>query len=660
VVRARPPCGSIGVVRTLVLVSLAVAVAEAQLVRDWRAVRSAHFELVSRYDPVKTAPLVMELEWARGVFEVNFGFKSRLDRRVLVFIPDSRFDFEQMSPSKFGGGYYIAAPWRDIIVLEDLLGGRHALFHEYTHLVLHHLGRRWPAWFNEGTAEYWATMRRTKEGVEVGAPIAGRIHTLRKATWLPAAYLFSVDAVSKLPSREVVQVFYAQSWLYIHMLHLAPTYRDSFSKFQLLIADGLPAEEALHRAYGKTVAEFDEDARSWFRRGRFPTEILQAPPEPVWNVSAEVMGDLDVEIVRTTVAAFGPTRPGAASDYARLARVAGDRCEIQAALGDLAFASGQFLQASAHYREAIRCGRNARELVQVLEAAMSYRGDCRLEELEFLVAISGSGRSHYLLARGRFFAGDYEGALRELEKASGLDQRDEFDMTRLKALSLARLGRFAEAQTAAEKLRSLARDTEQHESAQLTVDDVQRARQRSHYLLARERFFAGDYEGALRELEKASGLAQRDEFDMTRLKALSLARLGRFAEAQTAAEKLRSLARDTEQHESAQLTVDDVQRARQVAEQVPPRTALLRQLTRLDGEVIRVDCMGERARFWVRSGSETKKLIIVNPNEVVTGPDGATLEFRCGTQRRAVVIGYEARNDPTTETVGRIRYIEFR
>jgi len=278
--------------------------------------------------------------------------------------------------------------------------------------------------------------------------------------------------------------------------------------------------------------------------------------------------------VRTTVATFGPTRPGAGSDYARLARVAGERCEIQAALGDLAFASRQFLQASTHYREAIRCGRNARELVQVLEAAMSYRGDCRLEELEFLVAISGSGRSHYLLARGRFFAGDYE--------------------------------------------------------------------------------------GALRELEKASGLAQRDEFDMTRLKAISLARLGRFAEAQTAAEKLRSLARDTEQHQSAQLTVDDVHRARQVTEQVPPRTALLRQLTRLDGEVIRVDCMGERARFWVRSGSETKKLIIVNPKEVVTGPDGATLEFQCGTQRRAVVIGYEARNDPTTETVGRIRYIEFR
>lgn len=77
--------------------------------------------------------------------------------------------------------------------------------------------------------------------------------------------------------------------------------------------------------------------------------------------------------------------------------------------------------------------------------------------------------------------------------------------------------------------------------------------------------------------------------------------------------------------------------------------------------MIRVDCMGERARFRVRSGSETKKLIIVNPKEVITGPEVAVaLEFRCGTQRRSVIIGYEERQDTTTDTVGRIRYIEFR
>jgi hypothetical protein len=87
----------------------------------------------------------------------------------------------------------------------------------------------------------------------------------------------------------------------------------------------------------------------------------------------------------------------------------------------------------------------------------------------------------------------------------------------------------------------------------------------------------------------------------------------------------------------------------------------LRGLTRLDGEVIRVDCMGQRARFWVQLGSETKKLLIADPSEVVSGGEGAAqLEFRCGTQKRAVTIGYAEQRDPGTDTVGRIKYMQFR
>jgi hypothetical protein len=544
----------------------------------------------------------MELEWARAVFGLNLGFKSQLDRRVLLLVPDSPFDFEQMSPSRFSAGYYLGAPWRDIIVLRELLNARHALLHEYTHLVVHHQGGRWPAWLNEGTAEYCATMRRTKEGVEAGAPAAGWIAILRKGAWLPSSYLISVDAASKLPSREATQHFYAQCWLYVHMLHLAPAYRDHLSEFQALIADGLSTEEVLRRVYGKTVGEIDEDARSWLRQGRFPTERLLAPPDPVWDVAAKVIGDLDVEIVRATVAASGPARPEAGSDYARLARTAGERCDLQAALGDLAFASRLLLQASTHYREALRCGVNAAELVQGLELAMSYRNDLRLEELESLVAISGSGRSHYLLGRGRFFSSDYEGALREFGKASKLAQAEEFAMTRLKAMSLARLRRFSEAQAVAEKLKALAGDSEQHQSAQLTIDDVQRERQ--------------------------------------------------WAEARQEAPRDVVLRRPAAAPRPTGATT---------ASQESPHKALLRNLTRLEGEVIRIDCMGERARFWVRSGSETRKLMVLNPREVATGPNpGLPLEFGCGTQRRAVTIGYEERHERATDTVGHIRYIEFR
>lgn len=559
------------------MISLAIAVGRGQLVRDWHSVQTIHFELVSRYDPAKTGPLVQELEWAHAVFKMNFGSGSQLDRQAMILVPDSPFDYEKMSPSKFSGGYYLGAPWRDIIVLKELLNARQGLLHEYTHLILHHQGGRWPAWFNEGTAVFYETLRGTKEGVEGSAPEPARIAILRKGAWVPISYLTSIETASNLPSIDAVHRFYAQSWLYVHMLHLAPAYRDHFPQFRTLIADGVSTEEGLRRVYSKSLVQFDEDAREWLRQERFPTERLQAPPEPAVRIEVKIIEQLDVEIARITVAAYGPNASQARPDYARLVRIAGERCDRQPALADLAFAARLFREASTHYREALRCGISGAEIAKGLELALSYRDDVPVEEFESLVTVSGSARSHYLLRVARFFAKDYEGVLQEFKKASALPQPEEFRMTRLKAMSLVGLRRFAEAQEVAEKLNALARDGDQHQAAQLTIDDIQRDRQR----------------------------------------------------AETPPE--------------------------------PFHKALLRKLIRVDGEVIRVDCMGERARFWVRSGSETKKLMVADPSEVINGPEPSPpLEFGCGTQRRAVIIGYQEQHDPATDTTGRIRYIEFR
>jgi tetratricopeptide (TPR) repeat protein len=559
--------------RTFLFVLLAVVPGRPQLVRDWRAVRTTHFELISRCDPAKTGPLLLDLEWARSVFETNFGLKSRFDRQVLLLVPDSPFDYEQISPSKFSAGYFLGTPWRDTIVLKELFNARHGLFHEYTHLVLHHQGGRWPAWFNEGTAEFYASMRRTKEGVDTGTPPSGRLPILRKGAWVPIAYLTDIENGLNLPSPDAVNRFYAQSWLYVHMLHLAPAYRDRFSQFRALMADGARAEEALGRVYAKSLVQFDEDAREWVRQERFPTERLQTPPEVSPKVDSTVIGPLDVEIARATVAASGPGKSQAAPEYASLARTAGDGCGRQAALGDLAFAARLFREASMHYREALRCGVKNDGIVQGLESAMSYRPDLRVEELESVVALGGGGRSHYLLGVARFSAKDYEGALREFERASGLAQPEEFRMRRLKAMSLAALQRLAEAQQVAQSLKELARDANQRQAAQRTVDDVQSG-------------------GAAESLQAAP---------------------------------------------------------------------VLRRLARLDGDLIRVDCMGERARLWVRSGSEIRKLLIADLKEINNGSETkASLALRCGEQHRSVAIRYQEQHDPATETAGRIRYLEFR
>ena len=71
---------------------LAAVLCHAQLVKDWRVVRSEHFELVSRYDPAKTSELLKELEWVRAVLEKNLGAVSPFDERTLVLIPDNPYD----------------------------------------------------------------------------------------------------------------------------------------------------------------------------------------------------------------------------------------------------------------------------------------------------------------------------------------------------------------------------------------------------------------------------------------------------------------------------------------------------------------------------------------------------------------------------------------
>jgi tetratricopeptide (TPR) repeat protein len=187
---------------------------------------------------------------------------------------------------------------------------------------------------------------------------------------------------------------------------------------------------------------------------------------------------------------------------------------------------------------------------------------------------------------------------------------------------------------------------------------------RARLLLGVGRYFAGDYEGALREFQLAVKLNPYDEYRKLRITALALSALGRHNEAIAAAESLRAAAREADQRDSAVLTLQDVQRAKQQAaasnDPDRARNAILSLYTPLEGVLTSVDCLGERARFWIRSGAVNRKLIIADPAEVVTGPEGTALEFGCGEQRRGVVIGYVPEADTKAGTEGRIRYLEFK
>lgn len=293
-----------------VIVFLIPAAARAQMVKDWRVVRSAHFEMVSRYEPARMVPLLRDLEWARAVFEARFELPQGPEGLLLILIPDNPHDYEQLAPVQYSAGHYMSAPGGEAIVMRDLLlEPRHVLLHEYAHLILHREGgHQWPLWFSEGTAEYYATMQPARDGgVVIGAPGDNRIQSIRTGAWIPVAYLVSLSDLSELPSEQFISRFYAQTWLYMHMLHLAPAYKDRFGEFRTLIAQGTPTAEAIKRVYSRSLVQFDGDARYWLRQQVFPVENLEISPLPAAEPGIEVITDNEASEFRRSVAALTVT-----------------------------------------------------------------------------------------------------------------------------------------------------------------------------------------------------------------------------------------------------------------------------------------------------------------------------------------------------------------
>lgn len=566
-------------VRLAFIALLAAAGCWAQLVRDWHRVSTPHFELVSPYDPALAAPLLGQLEWVRAVFEANLGVKPRGDRRILIYIPDSPREFEQNSPSPWAAGFYAQLPYRDVIMLRQWFPSRQALLHEYVHLILRRQGGRYPAWFEEGLAEYFSTLRAEKAGPVAGEAISSSLSLLRRSGLLPLSYFSQGEPPPELNSRSVAGRFYAQSWLYVHMMRLSPSYKDRFAEFQSLLAEQISTGQALSRVYNKSPEKWDADARSWLRRSAFPVEQLE-PPEARAEATPEIqrIGELEVNIARLTLTASRMPAAQARSEYGRVSRLAAGRCDLDASLGDLAYAARLWRQAAAHYRAAIGCGAGKEQLAEGLQIALSRQPSAATAELESFTAETSAGFTSFTLGVGRFFEQDYTGALDAFRSAGGLASEDLFRMTRLEALAHARLGQFEAALAAAGRLEQMAQSTEQRLTAQITREDVERARARA--------------------------ASPPDE---------------------------------------------------------PFSRNVLRQYQRLDGVVTRVDCLGSRARFWVEAGGRTVKLLVADPQEVTRGGDtGEPLEFVCGPQRREVIVGYQEQADSSTETAGRIRYLEFR
>ena len=186
-------------------------------------------------------------------------------------------------------------------------------FHEYTHYLLrHHRQMNYPAWYEEGYANFLSTVYMAEDGLVVGhVPVFKRREMFRSkptlAELLDERFMFDWK-------RRDLEAIYLKSWLLVHMLHLGhlsglpaslpaslPPFHTRVPEMLAMIDAGTPAAVAIETALGVTLDDLGRLLNAYGRRSSLPTQTLVA------NVDHEIPMDVEpmtrAEVRRTLAGA---------------------------------------------------------------------------------------------------------------------------------------------------------------------------------------------------------------------------------------------------------------------------------------------------------------------------------------------------------------------
>ncbi len=319
---------------------------------DWTEVEAPGLRLVGRIDSQELQRLARELDLF--IDTVRKFVPVAGDRTLapvtlycfadpdLVAVFHSQFVAGQMLPALDGFFGTVSVSGR-------YFQTRQVLFHEYTHFVLRADHRfAYPAWFEEGVAEYFSTLRVRDDAVLLGAPPSDRVG------WVVGRGMAPLERVLE-PGQDWETVgdaldFYATSWLLVHFLMSSQPGREDLSDFVDRLRRGeAPKSAALHairwplgvleprvRAHGRRLAA-GAPAEFFFDAGDFagPTRVRER------GLSPGVVGYELGELARRLDAGEGGRGAKAAQRFFDLglelgagdARLRAARAEVLAILG---------------------------------------------------------------------------------------------------------------------------------------------------------------------------------------------------------------------------------------------------------------------------------------------------------------------------------------
>jgi tetratricopeptide (TPR) repeat protein len=434
---------------------------------DWY--RGARGEIDVLSDDSSTAAGVLRrIQEARSIFaEAGIPMEHRPLR---VFVFSSGAEYRRYRDEAGSQGFYHSGDEHDYIALrrgDDV--GRSA-FHEFVHSVLQHSGVGFPAWFEEGTADFYSNVAVTGTHLIIGNRIRTHI-TMLNGGWLNATKFAAVTHRSpEYSDPELARMFYAQSWALVHMLNLAPQYRGRLASFIEHVNDA----DAFQQAFGRTLEEALTDLRTYLPR--MSPVTLDAPRVEAAPSAPTKLPAIDALLARADLA-FNVDRVELARELIdKAVRVAPEAPATLAALGTLAMVENRPADARRYLERAI--AQDTRNAAALFELAMLERDvgapPQRVDELlRKVIAVNPQfGEARFLLGSHASDAGAYEIAVEHLTIAAHALARRSFVWHAL-GFAQWKLGRNREAAVSAYRARATAA-SEAEEQAAITLAEAVR------------------------------------------------------------------------------------------------------------------------------------------------------------------------------------------
>jgi tetratricopeptide (TPR) repeat protein len=374
----------------------------------WLRIDTGHFSVFTDADEKHGREAAVRFEQMREVF-VQLLMKNRLNwsEPIEIVALKSDEEFSKIAPTSQNesiarGGFFIGGEDREYFVLNVSADqGWQAVAEPFARVLLNYNYPPTQEWFDTGFVEYFSSLRLDDKTMQIGGdPRAGLpgkpfADLLNASAWIPMAQLFTMQ-----PTAGTHEMFDAESWIVMHYLIKKEKMSETGNYFGLVQVEKLPVEDALQKAYGMNVTQFQQAVKDYFQ---------------------SIAGQLQTEA----------TAKGAAQQAQNPAPVTSD---------DIGSSTHEMPEPAA------------RAYLAEMSLRLPEHREQSTHELESLVAqpLTESAIAHRGLGWAYLEKKEYDRAMEEFGKASELDQRDPW------AHYYMALVRYREAQSSGHELQGLA------------------------------------------------------------------------------------------------------------------------------------------------------------------------------------------------------------